>query len=77
MTSNTYRKTVNLTAVIASAAFPGGGLLILVSYGTRWLGTDPLLWRASFWDEFLNFALTIIPLNLITLAGLVGTCQRL
>lgn len=71
MTPDTYRKTVNIMAVIASAAFAGGGLLILVSYGIRWLGTDPLVWRAGFWDEFVNFALTIIPLNLITLIGLV------
>lgn len=71
MTPDTYRKAVNITAVVASAAFAGGGLLILVSYGIRWLGTDPLVWRAGFWDEFLNFALTIIPLNLITLVGLV------
>lgn len=68
---DTYRTAVNMTAIIASAAFAGGGLLILVSYGIRWLGTDPLVWRAGFWDEFLNFALTIIPLNLITLIGLV------
>jgi hypothetical protein len=61
---------------VASAAFAGGGLLILVSYGIRWLGTDPLVWRAGFWDEFLNFALTIIPLNLITLIGL-GLSVRL
>ncbi len=47
-------------AVVASAAFAGGGLLVLVSYGIRWLDTDPLVWRAGFWDEFLNFALTII-----------------
>lgn len=71
MTDITYRNTVNILAILASAAFAGGGLLILVSYGVRWLGTDPLVWRAGFWDEFLNFALTIIPLNLITLAGLV------
>lgn len=71
MTPNPYRKTVNITAVVASAAFAGGGLLILISYGVRWLGTDPLVWRAGFWDEFLNFALTIIPLNLITLVGLI------
>ncbi|MGR3269820.1 hypothetical protein DU478_05800 [Thalassococcus profundi] len=71
MTPDTYRKTVNVVAVISSAAFAGGGLLILVSYGIRWLGTDPLICRAGFWDEFLNFALTIIPLNLITLVGLV------
>ena len=71
MTDTTYRRTVNIIAIVASAAFAGGGLLILVSYGIRWLGTDPLVWRAGFWDEFLNFALTIIPLNLITLAGLV------
>ncbi|PWR04500.1 hypothetical protein DKT77_00595 [Meridianimarinicoccus roseus] len=71
MTPETYRKTVNLTTVIASAAFAGGGLLILVSYGIRWLGMDSLVWRAGFWDEFLNFALTIIPLNLVTLVGLV------
>lgn len=68
---DTYRMAVNMTAIIASAAFAGGGLLILVSYGIRWLGTDPLVWRAGFWDEFLNFALTIITLNLITLIGLV------
>ncbi|MGB3407938.1 MAG: hypothetical protein WBA67_10630 [Jannaschia sp.] len=71
MIDDTYRKTVNIIAIVASAAFAGGGLLILVSYGIRWLGTDPLVWRAGFWDEFLNFALTIIPLNLITLVGLV------
>ncbi|MFA8388212.1 MAG: hypothetical protein ACEPO2_21540 [Pelagibaca sp.] len=71
MTPTAYRKTVNITAVVASAAFAGGGLLILVSYGVRWLGTDPLVWRAGFWDEFVNFAFTIIPLNLITLVGLV------
>lgn len=71
MTPDTYRKTVNSIAVVASAAFAGGGLLILVSYGVRWLDTDPLVWRAAFWDEFLNFALTIIPVNVITLAGLV------
>jgi hypothetical protein len=70
MTPATYRKTVNMTAVVASAAFAGGGLLILVSYGIRWLGTDPLVWRAGFWNEFLNFAMTIIPLNLITLVAL-------
>ncbi len=71
MTPDTYRKTVNALAVVASAAFAGGGLLILVSYGVRWLGTDPLVWRAGFWAEFLNFALTIIPVNVITLVGLV------
>ncbi len=71
MTLDTLRKTVNLMAITASGAFAGGGLLILVSYGIRWLGTDPLVWRAGFWDEFLNFAITIIPLNLITLVGLV------
>lgn len=71
MTDATYRKTVNIVAIAASAAFAGGGLLILLSYGIRWLGTDPLVWRAGFWDEFLNFAITIIPLNMITLVGLV------
>ncbi|WP_439103579.1 hypothetical protein, partial [Celeribacter marinus] len=71
MTHATYRKTVNIVAIAASAAFAGGGLLILLSYGIRWLGTDPLVWRAGFWDEFMNFALTIIPLNMITLIALV------
>ncbi|MBN8294083.1 hypothetical protein JI664_19080 [Rhodobacter sp. NTK016B] len=71
MTDATYRRTVNMIAILASAAFAGGGLLILLSYGIRWLGTDPLVWRAGFWDEFVNFALTIIPLNMITLVGLV------
>lgn len=71
MSPQTYRKTVNILAIVASAAFAGGGLLILVSYGVRWLGMDPLVWRAAFWDEFINFGLTIIPLNLLILAGLV------
>lgn len=71
MTPDTYRRSVNIAAVVAAAAFAGCGLLILVSYGIRWMGTDPLVWRAGFWDEFLNFAITIIPLNLITLVGLV------
>lgn len=71
MADEIYRKTVNIIAVVASAAFAGGGLLILLSYGIRWLGTDPLVWRAGFWDEFVNFDLTIIPLNMITLVGLV------
>ncbi|MCB5199931.1 hypothetical protein LGQ03_11845 [Loktanella sp. TSTF-M6] len=71
MADETYRKTVNIVAIVASAAFAGGGLLILLSYGIRWLATDPLVWRAGFWDEFLNFAITIIPLNMITLVGLV------
>ncbi len=71
MTDATYRKTVNAIAILASAAFAGGGTLILLSYGIRWLGTDPLVWRAGFWAEFLNFAITIIPLNMITLVGLV------
>ena len=43
MTDETYRKTVNIIAIVASAAFAGGGLLILVSYGVLWLGTDPLI----------------------------------
>jgi hypothetical protein len=71
MTATPYRKSVNIIAIVASAAFAGGGFLILLSYGIRWLGTDPLVWRAGFWDEFMNFALTIIPLNMITLVGLV------
>lgn len=71
MTGKTYRTVVNAVAIVASAGFAGGGLLILVSYGIRWLGTEPLVWRAGFWDEFLNFAITIIPLNMITLVGLV------
>lgn len=71
LNDGTYRKVVNIVAIVASAAFAGGGLLILLSYGIRWLGTDPLVWRAAFWDEFLNFALTIIPLNMITLIALV------
>jgi hypothetical protein len=76
MTPQTYRKTINITAVVASAAFAGGGLLILVSYGIRWLAIDPLVWRAGLWDEFLNFAITIIPVNFITLVGL-GLSVRL
>jgi hypothetical protein len=69
--SSSYRIAVNAVAILASAAFAGGGLLILLSYGIRWLGMDPLVWRAGFWDDFLNFAITIIPLNIITLVALV------
>ncbi len=54
---------MNATAVIAASMFAGGGLPNLVSYGIRWLGADPLVWRAGFQDEFVNFAIKIIPLS--------------
>ena len=60
----------DLAAISASGGFAGGGLLILVSAGYRWLGLDPLVWQRGFWVEFLSFAVAIVPLYLLTVVGL-------
>jgi len=60
----------DLAGIAASGGFAGGGLLILVSAGYRWIGLDPSVWQAGFWVEFLSFAVAIVPLYLLTVVGL-------
>ena len=60
----------DIAGIAASGGFAGGGLLILVSAGYRWLGLEPLVWQQGFWVEFLSFAVAIVPLYLLTAIGL-------
>lgn len=60
----------NVLAIAASGGFAGGGLLIGVAAGGRWLGMDPLVWQQGFWSEFVGFAVAIVPLFLLTFVGL-------
>lgn len=71
MQSKTYRQIVNALGIVASAAFAGSNLFIGLSIGVLWLSMDPLTWMNGFWVEFTRFSLTIIPLFLLTLVGLV------
>lgn len=60
----------NILAIAASGGFAGGGLLIGVSDGARWLRMDPMAWQQGFWSEFVGFGVAIVPLFLLTVAGL-------
>lgn len=60
----------HLIAIMASGGFAGGGLLIGVAAGRRWLEMDPMVWQQGFWAEFLGFAVAIVPLFLLTFVGL-------
>ncbi|MCH9710284.1 MAG: hypothetical protein K0U69_12355 [Actinomycetia bacterium] len=71
MTSDTYRRYVNALAIVASAAFAGGNLFIGLSMGSYWMRLDPLVFMQGFWPQFTTFLYTIMPLFLLTLAGLV------
>lgn len=66
-----YRRRVNALAIIASAAFAGGNVFIGLSMGAYWMSLDPLAFMHGFWGQFTTFLYTIMPLFLLTLAGLV------
>lgn len=69
--STPYRRRVNALAIVASAAFAGGNLLIGLSMGAYWLSLDPIAYRNGFWPLFVTFLNTILPLFALTLVGLV------
>ncbi|MEM1176803.1 MAG: hypothetical protein AAGM22_00535 [Acidobacteriota bacterium] len=69
--SEAYRRRVNALAVIASAAFAGGILFIGLSLGAYWLSLPPLDYMSGFWELFLCFQYTILPLFSLTLVGVV------
>ncbi len=71
MSSETYRHRINAFAIIVSSAFAGANLFIGLSMGTWWLSLDSITFMAGFWAQFISFTLTIIPLFLATLVGLV------
>lgn len=60
----------NRVAIAASGGFAGGGLLIGISAGGRWLKLDPMVWQQGFWAEFMGFAVAIVPLFLLSFVGL-------
>lgn len=69
--STPYRRRVNTLAVVASAAFAGGNLFIGLSLGAYWMSLDPLVFMHGFWAQFTTFLLTIMPLFMLTLIGLI------
>lgn len=71
MTNDTYRRSVNALAIVASAAFAGGNLFIGLSMGSYWMSLDPIVFMQGFWPQFTAFLYTIMPLFLLTLVGLV------
>ncbi|NJM35004.1 MAG: hypothetical protein HC850_10200 [Rhodomicrobium sp.] len=71
MPSETYRRRVNALAIVCSAAFAGCNLFIGLSMGTYWLSLDPITFMNGFWSQFTHFTFTIMPLFILTLAGLV------
>ncbi|MEM1183657.1 MAG: hypothetical protein AAGI53_01510 [Planctomycetota bacterium] len=63
-------------AIIGSSAFAGSNLFIGLSVGLHWLRLDPLDFAFGFWDQFVMFTLTIMPLFTLTLVGLVCAAKR-
>ena len=59
-----------IMAIAATGGFAGGGLLIGVGPGSRWLGMDPMVWQTGFWSEFIAFAVAIVPLFLLSFIGM-------
>ncbi|MEM7426374.1 MAG: hypothetical protein AAF441_09775 [Pseudomonadota bacterium] len=66
-----YRYRANATALVASGAFAGCNLFIGLSIGGFWLSLEPEEFKAVFGQQFPRFLLTIMPLYLLTLLGLV------
>lgn len=71
MTKDLNRYRVNALAIIASSAFAGGNLFIGLSMGPLWLSLDPIDFMNGFGPQFMRFLLTIMPLFLLTLVGIV------
>lgn len=71
MKAQTYRYRIYALTIIASSAFAGANLFIGSSMGVYWLSMTPLDFMNAFGPQFQKFLLTIMPLFLLTLAGLV------
>jgi len=61
--------------IISSAAFAGGNLFIGLSMGGYWLSLSPEAFMATFFGQWLFFLLTIMPLFLISIYGLLRSSQ--
>lgn len=64
------RRWQDIVAISATGGFAGGGLLIGVAAGGRWLRMDPMLWQQGFWSEFTGFAVAIVPLFLLSFVSM-------
>jgi len=62
--------------IFSSAAFAGGNLFIDLSMGAYWLSLSPAEFMANFFGQWMFFLLTIMPLVLMTLWGLVRSANR-
>lgn len=71
MNDEKYRFRLKAVTVIASSAFAGANLFIGLSMGVFWLSLAPLEFVNDFGPQFQRFLLTIMPLFLVTLAGLI------
>ncbi|MEM6497479.1 MAG: DUF1772 domain-containing protein [Pseudomonadota bacterium] len=69
--TESYSRRINEMTVISAAAFAGANLFIGLSIGAIWLSMEPLDFMNGFWDQFLRFTYTIMPLFILTLIGLV------
>lgn len=61
--------------LISSAAFAGGNLFIGLSIGGYWISLSPVDYMAVFFGQWLFFLLTIMPLLLMTLYGLIKSAK--
>lgn len=61
--------------ILSSAAFAGGNLFIGLSMGGYWLSLEPTEFAKSFFGQWLFFLLTIMPLLLMTLYGLLRSSR--
>ena len=61
--------------VASSAAFAGANLFIGLSMGGYWLSLDPTEYLSLFFVQWLWFLLTVMPLLLMTLYGLIASAR--
>ncbi|SLN26009.1 hypothetical protein ROJ8625_01035 [Roseivivax jejudonensis] len=65
------RRKLHILTIFSAAAFAGGNLFIGLSMGAYWLSLGPEDYIAAFFTQWLRFLLTIMPLLLMTLYGLI------
>lgn len=71
MLNENYRNRVNVLAIVASGAFAGGNLFIGLSIGPYWLSLSASEFVDGFGQQFRWFLVTIMPLFILTLLGLI------
>jgi hypothetical protein len=70
------RAQLDAFTLFSTAAFAGGNLFIGLSMGAYWLSLDPSVFMQTFFGQWLRFLVTIMPLLLMSLYGLVASARR-